>query len=129
MFIIEPCQTMWGYDTNQTMGCAMRVPKGSVLLVFEANNLLIRHPILDSDSDDNYETLHLKAIELGRCAEDDELGKDAVFIGVIRIGEDLKSYAVFAREPHTTLVFKITQTFSELNADRIARAFRSTQGS
>ena len=133
MFIIEPCQTMWAYNEKQTMVCAMRVPKGSTLLAFEANHLLIKRPITVSDADENYETLCLTAIEMARCAEDDELGKDAVFIGIVRIGEELKSHAVFANNQRMTMVFNILQTFNGGDPDRIAKIFaedilrRSTQ--
>ena len=123
MFIIEPCQTMWAYNEKQTMVCAMRVPKGSTLLAFEANHLLIKRPLVESDADENYETLRLTAIEMARCAEDDELSKDAVFIGIVRIGEELKSHVVFANDQRMTTVFHVVQTFNGADPDRIAKIF------
>lgn len=125
MFMIQPCQTIWGFESKGVMSCSVRVPKGTEALAFDANHLLVKHPMLDEFPPESYEQLRFLAFEL--CTEIDdrfEVKGNSIFMGIVKIGPSLTSYAVFAQDARVSTVFNIVQHFNGQDPERIAKLFR-----
>lgn len=132
-FAIEPAQTMWGSENEgEILRARLRVPKHSTVLAMEANNLLVQRRVMMAPEfdvlpkgDDGRVWLELVAIPIGVDVELPDDAMPTVYLGVMRLAERLTSYAVFAQDPKTSIVFNLHQTFAMQDSERVAKIFQT----
>lgn len=134
-FCIEPAQTMWHFvdeATHYVAHCRLKAPRGSIIIGIDMNHVLIKHGFIDDPKPDlsAYEHIELVAIQLGCIIPGTNWDDRLTFIGVIRLGEQVASYAAFATKHQQTIINNVvvqipTSTDPELLSKQIRDALET----